>query len=390
MQKHKHDIRVFIREAFCRHIAHSCAKDYRGLEAGLTEDPIVRKAVFAHTHMHSGPSLMSAGMWTGARLFKAGLADSHNCTRCGGDWETVNHRLWTCPANRQDLQALQQNLHFSGDVDSLLQQMPPSFQRCALPPKDSRLHREDQVKIIHYMQHAASEGTIARARHYRELNPKARSPVDFGDTPDLLRANACVRRSQTGEKIIKRRRSAELAPEELHPSHIGVPGTDRGLPNDGSGMCIFTDGSAYKDQDTELPRSGWGFVAVNNNQVQVEAHRPCQLDQTAADYIGAQRHSNTVGELSALYHAATWALQHAGGSCVTFYVDSMVALRAAQGAWRLKSNKTLAQTVRNRFRLLENMCNISMRWIKAHKGNHWNEKADELARHGADGLDQDY
>jgi hypothetical protein len=119
-----------------------------------------------------------------------------------------------------------------------------------------------------------------------------------------------------------------------------------GLPDQ---YFIYVDGSA--DIVDERPRSSWSLVvcAVISGCCVILGFlaAPCALGKAEKLYIGAERHSNNVGEASALFHAVrvrTHLLPAA--ALVTVCPDSKWALNIPLFITRVNANFQLAMHVR--------------------------------------------
>lgn len=62
--------------------------------------------------------------------------------------------------------------------------------------------------------------------------------------------------------------------------------------------------------------------------------------------------------------------------------DSKYVLGLASGAYKPSKNQELASQLRE----LAKQLNIKTKWVKAHSGNKWNEKCDELANRAREEL----
>ena len=138
---------------------------------------------------------------------------------------------------------------------------------------------------------------------------------------------------------------------------------------EGPDTGVFTDGSC----DPNPGPGGWGFVWVNNGEIQQE--RFGQEGQT----------TNNRMELQALIEA--FRLLPESGH-YTVYSDSQLAVNTitqwAAGwekrGWKRKTGpiKNL-ELVQELWALSNAKPEIELKWIKAHDGSLWNEYADALA-----------
>ena len=109
-------------------------------------------------------------------------------------------------------------------------------------------------------------------------------------------------------------------------------------------------------------------------------------------YRGAKRHSNNAGEMNALLRAIEEELPKRGH--VTFRVDSTYAINIATGRWapnkrkvKGSNNRDMAQRLRSAYRQLTASRpegHVSIVHVRAHTGDHGNERADRLAKLGTD------
>jgi ribonuclease HI len=138
---------------------------------------------------------------------------------------------------------------------------------------------------------------------------------------------------------------------------------------DGPQSGVFTDGSANPNPGP----GGWGAVYVVDGQIVAEANG------------AAPDTTNNRMELQALLAALDLVPD---GTPATIYTDSNLAVKTltewaagwkAKG-WRRKTgpveNLDLVQPL---YEALLERPELTVRWIKAHAGNRWNEYADSLA-----------
>ena len=104
------------------------------------------------------------------------------------------------------------------------------------------------------------------------------------------------------------------------------------------------------------------------------------IDRAEREYIGADKHSNNTGELSAIYWAIKEAEERRAREIVVRY-DSKYAAGMARGLWQPKRNKELIRTVKRAVR--DTRMVIWWKHVKGHSGHKWNDRADELAELGA-------
>ncbi len=140
---------------------------------------------------------------------------------------------------------------------------------------------------------------------------------------------------------------------------------DKGLPpNRHLFPCIYTDGSRLNDS------TGSGVVIYEDGKIQMES----------PFYLG-QHSSVFQGEVYAIKKAAEWIIdQRRRNNLVDIYVDSQAALRALTSC--TISSKLVAEAIELLNRAGEQNF-ITLHWIKAHAGHPGNERADEIAKMGA-------
>ena len=139
--------------------------------------------------------------------------------------------------------------------------------------------------------------------------------------------------------------------------------------HDGPDTGVFTDGSANPNPGP----GGWGAVYVVDGEVidQAYGHEPAT--------------TNNRMELTALLAGVELVPI---GTPATLYSDSNLAVRTvtewapgweARG-WRRKTGPVEnLDLVRPLYEVLRSRPELTVRWIKAHAGNRWNEYADSLA-----------
>ena len=162
--KVKHDCRCFFRMAAWSLEATRRSKDFDGAEFGI--HPKLQSVVYDFCSFPCAPSLFSAGMWTGLRLYLAKLNVSNLCTRCGLLPEDRLHRLWKCESNAPLLTELRAELDqdiFRSGLDAGLAILPACLVRCALPPAECAISFQDAHRIMVYLLKVAQEATISLA-----------------------------------------------------------------------------------------------------------------------------------------------------------------------------------------------------------------------------------
>ena len=134
---------------------------------------------------------------------------------------------------------------------------------------------------------------------------------------------------------------------------------------------IYTDGSATKS------RSGWGFVAVRNNEIIYQ--------KSGVEHIGD---TNQMMELIAALEACKWATnQHYDD--ITIYSDSAYLVNCYNDKWFVKWENNNWKNSKNEPVANVDLCkqlimyfrlpNINFVKVKGHNGDQYNEIADKLA-----------
>lgn len=137
---------------------------------------------------------------------------------------------------------------------------------------------------------------------------------------------------------------------------------------------IFTDGSAIPNPGP----GGWAAVKVDRGVIVAEISG----SSTAT--------TNNRMELTAIREA----LEHlvADGEPAVIYTDSNLAVRTLNewaGGWQRRGWARKTGPVENLdlvkplYEALQARPEVQLRWIKAHAGHRWNERADELANSAA-------
>jgi len=105
-------------------------------------------------------------------------------------------------------------------------------------------------------------------------------------------------------------------------------------------------------------------------------------------YIGADVGSNNTGELSAITEALLWLKIFLASSpvhrSVDIRVDSEYAMKSVSGIYDGAKNRNLILYARTTLEDIKAnyMTNITFTHVKAHSGDHWNNRADHLAKLG--------
>jgi len=119
---------------------------------------------------------------------------------------------------------------------------------------------------------------------------------------------------------------------------------------------IYTDGSCLKNPGGA---SGWAFVILEND------------DET---YVSGGDPSSTNNRMEMM--AVIKALIYAPNNEYTIYTDSKLVMNCAQGIWGRKANLDLWSKYDN----VSKDFTLKWVWVKAHKGDKYNEIVDDMAR----------
>ena len=109
-----------------------------------------------------------------------------------------------------------------------------------------------------------------------------------------------------------------------------------------------------------------------------------ETDQSSDRFIGAAKHTNNTGELTAMYYMIDRALRRRNRAAVeTLHSDSLYAINMTTGKWMPSrdTNIEMIQTLRGMWRKLQrtrpNM--VTIQHVRSHVGIPGNELADHLA-----------
>ena len=121
----KHLLREVLRTSAWSFESRRRPKDFIGSARGV--DMELARSTYRVPY---GPALLTAGSWTAARLYIAGLVESPFCVRCGSCWDSKEHRLWWCDDNAAALRRL-----LDAHPTLVPSELPPCLRRCGLVPK---------------------------------------------------------------------------------------------------------------------------------------------------------------------------------------------------------------------------------------------------------------
>ena len=120
-------------------------------------------------------------------------------------------------------------------------------------------------------------------------------------------------------------------------------------------------------------------------RIEAGKHGPVCLDTHDKSFVGAKRHSNNTGELTAIIRACEWVCDWASklvGSVLIRY-DSEYAAKMATGLWKPRTNKELVERARAALTAAVQRTNVLFMHVRGHSANYGNDKADELAELGS-------
>ena len=160
-------------------------------------------------------------------------------------------------------------------------------------------------------------------------------------------------------------------------------------------IVLYTDG-AVRGNGTPQARASWAYVAVwrekpmqhQTGETRWERAGLVETDpKVVPDFIGAEKHTNNTGELSAIY----WALRFLQSPMAPpewpafVMTDSKYAISMIRGEKAVHANKELVRKIRKLYFGLREKQVVTLKWVKGHVGIKFNERADELATKVLDG-----
>ena len=149
-------------------------------------------------------------------------------------------------------------------------------------------------------------------------------------------------------------------------------------PDHNATAHYYTDGSGSSGRCHKHTAAGWGWCSLQEGEW-VDAYGPVVTDQDHNAYRGATVGSNNTGEVTAIVEALLHAHQRAFHT-VHIHTDSQWAKNVITGKWRAQRNKQLVGTAKQLTRIKP--MKVVFHWVKAHRGNEGNERADALANKG--------
>ena len=227
---------------------------------------------------------------------------------------------------------------------------------------------------VHYDgQHAVGDASLLTVGHSR--CPLCSQLFVFGRDARKHRCPAKVHTLEALEKIHSEKPALcqpDFDMENLSgwSLHVDGSGPHDDVINAGGGVAIWT-----QDSDSLVP--------------ECELFGPVPLKSWDKRWLGAERSTNNVGELTAMGEAFLWLLDEAPGdpripACV-FY-DSEYAHHAITSSDKPEANEKLILNIRDLFSKVKVNRVLEFRHVKAHTGIRGNEFADHLAGQGAKGL----
>ena len=153
---------------------------------------------------------------------------------------------------------------------------------------------------------------------------------------------------------------------------------------------IFTDGAGPQKGVTNT--AGWGVAIWEDSSSATsptfELFGPVCIYSSENRWIGAESHTNNVGELSAMVEALLWLEAEAPGNDTVpavIYYDSTYAFNAITGQFQPEANTDLVFKARNILSRVRHKRAIEFEYVKGHSGNPGNDHADRLAGKGSKG-----
>ena len=155
---------------------------------------------------------------------------------------------------------------------------------------------------------------------------------------------------------------------------------------------LSCDGSFTNGGDEAAECSGWGFTVASPSLTELKDYCGTTiLDPHDPGFIGARRHTNNVGELSAMFFALSWAQEYISSSssssspsAIVIEYDSEYAAGVARRRIRGRANCRLVLRLRHIYDQVAG--HVIFRKVESHTGVFLNERADQLAGCGASGI----
>ncbi|CAE7830803.1 rnhA [Symbiodinium sp. CCMP2592] len=283
-------------------------------------------------------------------------------------WLHLYDRIQTLPTPETDRLNIASNIRSFVTADPLPSSAP-------IPPRVDPLRFQSLDKLITRRKWLPSV-----------LNVRAHHDTGFPSDHYLLVADCRVK---LGAKIPKTSRpptrdySANTEFAQAFRKHYArnAQTTPLATPPDVT-VEVYTDGSGSQGRCHKHTPAGWGYVMLAEDDVLEESSGPVITDDTHPFTFGAKVGSNNTGELQAWMEACAYIIRANPPADVTFYYDSKWMAQMVRGQARPKRHKELVHSARLLRQQLEQTTRIRWQWVKGHKGNTYNERADALAEAG--------
>ena len=132
------------------------------------------------------------------------------------------------------------------------------------------------------------------------------------------------------------------------------------------GLIAYVDGS----YDRRTKRAGFGAVIILNGEVIHEASKETKVNE--ADNLW-----NVSAEISGVLYAVEYAVKH-NYSKIHVHYDYMGLEKWATNEWR--ANKETTKAYQEKIQKLMQQIEVDFIKVKAHTGDYYNERADDLAK----------
>ena len=147
---------------------------------------------------------------------------------------------------------------------------------------------------------------------------------------------------------------------------------------------LYVDGSWKHTKKSSY--AGWAVVVICPSDSASAIHEfygPVITDSTSRTFMGATRHSNNTGELTAIGESLNWIIAHNITTPVNIWSDSEYAIACCMGTNSPVQNIHLIHHLQELYGIVQK--NVTLYHIKAHTGHKYNERADCLAKRGSTG-----
>ena len=239
--------------------------------------------------------------------------------------------------------------------------------------------------------------TDARSLRHTEVGPDASSTNREQSTPqegtncrgdDLAVArenhNAATREERGGKRYIHQYSDGawEEPDEDTPPTPAGygvvefeeveTPRAPMNATGSGDGSYEMGQRGVKEPSNPRRAKMTWAAAGI------------VETDPDGDEYIGATKHTNNTGELTAMHIMLRRALtRHAGHTEETLHSDSLYAINMTTGKWmpRKQANQALVSDLRRKWRQLQRKRpqEVSLKHVRSHIGMPGNEVADHLA-----------